>query len=47
VPDVPSEVLDPRVTWADPDAYDRQARKLRSMFDENIHTIGKSASTAG
>ena len=24
-PDVPSEVLQPRETWADPDAYDRQA----------------------
>jgi phosphoenolpyruvate carboxykinase (ATP) len=47
VPDVPTEVLDPRGSWADPDAYDRQARKLRSMFEENIHTIGRSASTAG
>ena len=47
VPDVPSEVLDPRSTWADPDAYDRQAKKLRAMFEENIHLIGKSASAAG
>src|SRR5487761_442904 len=47
VPDVPHEVLDPRTSWADPDAYDRQAKKLRAMFEENIHTIGKSASTAG
>ena len=47
VPDVPTEVLDPRATWTDPEAYDRQAKKLRAMFEENIHVIGKSASTAG
>jgi len=47
VPDVPTEVLDPRATWSDPDAYDRQAKKLHAMFEENIHMIGKSASTAG
>jgi phosphoenolpyruvate carboxykinase (ATP) len=47
VPEVPTEVLDPRATWSDPDAYDRQAKKLRAMFEDNIHLIGKSASTAG
>jgi phosphoenolpyruvate carboxykinase (ATP) len=47
VPEVPTEVLDPRATWADTEAYDRQAKKLRAMFEENIHMIGKSASTAG
>jgi phosphoenolpyruvate carboxykinase (ATP) len=47
VPDVPGEVLDPRSTWSDPDAYDKQARKLKGMFEENIHMIGKSASAAG
>ena len=47
VPDVPREVLDPRSSWADPVAYDKQANKLRSMFEKNILTIGKSASTAG
>ena len=25
-PDVPSEVLQPRATWPDPEAYDKQAR---------------------
>jgi phosphoenolpyruvate carboxykinase (ATP) len=33
-PDVPSDVLQPRRTWADPDAYDRQARELAAMFEE-------------
>jgi phosphoenolpyruvate carboxykinase (ATP) len=47
VPDVPREVLDPRSTWSDPDAYDKQARKLKAMFEENIHLVGKSASAAG
>jgi phosphoenolpyruvate carboxykinase (ATP) len=35
-PGVPSEVLRPRNTWKNPDAYDRQARKLASMFNENF-----------
>ncbi len=36
VPGVPSEVLTPRQTWADPTAYDVQAAKLASMFRENF-----------
>ena len=40
-PDVPPEVLDPRGTWADPAAYDRQARKLAGMFDENFRTFAE------
>jgi phosphoenolpyruvate carboxykinase (ATP) len=34
-PDVPSEVLQPRGTWADPDAYDKQAAQLLAMFEQN------------
>jgi len=47
VPGVPAEVLDPRSAWPNPEDYDRQAAKLRAMFESNIHMIGKSASTAG
>jgi phosphoenolpyruvate carboxykinase (ATP) len=47
VPGVPVEVLDPRGSWPDPADYDTQAKKLRAMFEDNIHHIGKSASTAG
>ncbi|HEY8445777.1 MAG TPA: phosphoenolpyruvate carboxykinase [Thermomicrobiales bacterium] len=35
-PGVPDEVLDPRNTWPDPDAYDAQAQKLAAMFAENF-----------
>ncbi len=38
-PDVPSEVLRPRSTWADGAAYDVQARKLAQMFVENFKTF--------
>ncbi len=47
VPGVPREVLDTRDSWPNAEDYDRQAKKLRDMFDKNIHSIGKSASTAG
>lgn len=34
-PNVPAEVLNPRNTWADKDAYDAQAKKLHEMFVAN------------
>jgi phosphoenolpyruvate carboxykinase (ATP) len=39
VPDVPAEVLWPRDTWADRDAYDRQARQLAQMFVDNFEAF--------
>jgi phosphoenolpyruvate carboxykinase (ATP) len=33
---VPDILLDPRRTWDDPEAYDRQAEKLVAMFAENF-----------
>jgi phosphoenolpyruvate carboxykinase (ATP) len=38
-PEVPAEVLQPRGTWADPDAYDRQARELLAMFEANYQAF--------
>ena len=35
-PDVPSEVLIPRNTWADKEAYDRQATDLATRFKKNF-----------
>jgi phosphoenolpyruvate carboxykinase (ATP) len=35
-PGVPAEFLQPRSTWQDTDAYDRQARQLARMFAENF-----------
>ena len=36
VPGVDDTLLDPRRTWADPAAYDAQARKLVAMFADNF-----------
>ncbi len=35
-PDVPAEVLDPRNTWADKDAYQAKAAELRDLFRKNF-----------
>ena len=39
-PDVPSEILNPRNTWEDKEAYDRQAAELRDMFHKNFADKG-------
>ncbi|HEX2980284.1 MAG TPA: phosphoenolpyruvate carboxykinase (ATP) [Anaerolineaceae bacterium] len=43
-PGVPAELLDPRKTWADPQAYDQQAAKLIAQFAENFKQFESEAS---
>ncbi len=46
VPGVPSEILRPRDTWPDPDAYDAKARELAGMFAENFESYADGVSAA-
>jgi phosphoenolpyruvate carboxykinase (ATP) len=50
VPGVDAELLDPRSTWHDPDAYDRKARELAEMFRQNFEQFadaGEAVVAAG
>jgi phosphoenolpyruvate carboxykinase (ATP) len=51
VPDVPTDILSPRSTWADQAAYDAQATRLANMFRENFEQyraeVPKSVAEAG
>src|SRR5215217_537379 len=40
VPGVDSDLLDPRSTWRDPEAYDERASRLAAMFRENFEQFG-------
>jgi phosphoenolpyruvate carboxykinase (ATP) len=43
-PGVPAELLLPRATWQDTDAYDRKARDLARMFRDNFAAFADGVS---
>jgi phosphoenolpyruvate carboxykinase (ATP) len=46
IADVPDDVLSPRNTWTDRNAYDEQAKKLASMFKDNFKKFESSVTAA-
>jgi phosphoenolpyruvate carboxykinase (ATP) len=45
-PEVPPTVLQPRNTWEDKDAYDRQAKDLARRFNDNFRKYESGVSEA-
>lgn len=46
VPGVPSDILNPRNTWANPEEYDQKASQLAEMFRNNFKNFEDRASEA-
>ena len=46
VPNVPNEVLNPRDTWSDKSAYDKQASELAAKFAENFKKYAEGTEDA-
>lgn len=45
-PNVPDEILTPKNTWKDKDAFDKQARKLADLFNKNFEVYKEGSSEA-
>lgn len=41
---IPDDILTPRNTWNDPEAYDKKAKQLAKMFAENFEQFRDQAS---
>ena len=39
---IPTDILDPRMSWSDKSAYDQEAIKLSNLFKENFKQYGDS-----
>lgn len=46
IPDVPGELLVPRDTWEDTEAFDAQAKRLAGMFRDNFEQYAAGMSAA-
>ncbi|MDD2568261.1 MAG: phosphoenolpyruvate carboxykinase (ATP) [Clostridia bacterium] len=49
-PNVPAEILNPKNTWQDKEAYDKTAKNLAKLFNENmakLHGVAKEIVAAG
>jgi phosphoenolpyruvate carboxykinase (ATP) len=44
-PDVPSDILDPRSTWQNPDEYDASARHLAEQYRRNFEVFENEVTT--
>jgi phosphoenolpyruvate carboxykinase (ATP) len=42
-PGVPAEILNPRKTWKDKEAYDATANKLAASFNKNFEQYANAA----
>ena len=45
-PNVPDEILTPKNTWEDKDAFDKQAHKLADLFNKNFEAYKEGSSEA-
>lgn len=43
-PQVPKEILNPKNTWKDPEAYDQKGRELARLFQENFQRFESEVS---
>ena len=44
IKNIPDEILNPKTSWTDKDAYDREALKLSELFKSNFEQYGESIS---